>query len=311
MPSTPDKITATPIFLVDGLTDNCSVIAFANGQNDNPEYQIILDRDYPVDRITIANGNPGREGIYPVRDMTGSVFSLQNPTNAVMRGNLTLSNGPGFQEFRFDKPVSGKVWKFRPESLYEPQPAGRPVSLAALAEIEFWYRGDKYTVVNIPEVVSNALEAVRQTRLQQVRIISSTVRNASVFTDIQSVFSRLRERGVPVERIEMNEKRNRPTELHIQITETNMTDGGRDVIGGRIQAGRKQGLLTVTKDVKTGQKIYRFADPVEIGEWRMSERGEIFIRAGNGAWLLETGPVFSFEGTELAGIYLRQATEFK
>ncbi len=297
----------TILNLTDGDGNSASLFGFS--PLGGSRFELAFERNMTVDRIVIVNGEEGNANAYYVREMNGTAYERQGTNDtSVLKGVIALSNDRSRQTVVFDRPVSAARWVF--EILTVHAPDGAPgAGLCALSEIEFWNRGEKYTVANMDQARRDFIAYTASNTALSFRRYLETVNGAALRDD--GVLARWSGAGVETGRIDWTRKKDR-TILYLEFTrETNSREPApQSVLSGTIRAGTRNAALRKREDRATGMKSWHFRESVELADWSVDIWGILWVRVGKGEWKMETGPFLSFQGTDLEDLALTGKPDF-
>lgn len=309
-----DRVAAydsSAINLLDGDTNTAARVFYILGQQDPSIMEVVLSTNINVDKIVFINGNTNRGDSFAVHEMNGAVYQRIGSNDVLsVDGKIELSNGQNRQEFKLERTACGYKWRFEVLSVYSSAERMMKYGMANIAEIEFWHKGEKYPVADLESLKKEFKELWISRVTNIINYYFSSVNNAMIMTN--SVTENWKQLGVDLKFLEAKTVQKR-TRLHLELTvDPNITEAPVNaVLSGNFILGRLNGRISLTQDTTNKIKQYHFIDGIKLGEWLVDDWGRLWVKVGNGAWKKETGPDFSFQGTDLAGLMIYPGVDFK
>ncbi len=273
-----------PFLVVDGNLFTCVAINSRNipdlGLSETPFFRVYFQNKIKVDKLIIYNGYQKSIEVYQKNARVKEMQIVGWYTNWEERfeTNITLRDSMDRQEINFVSPIEANKFLFDILSTYP----GTRYDDVCISEIEFYYQGRKYQVVNLEEAKREFLKVYRKRLLS--RIPAELPR--FIVYDLESRFSQsLKRMGISHE---------------VHILELDTSDGGIYVY--RKTRQDFSGEDFTIEDRRTGKRKMNKAVAKKIGEWKLTEGCELMVKAlGSEQWE-KTVDFKNFGGTFLEGI---------
>lgn len=266
-------------------------------------FDIILKKNYLVDKIVIYNGfQKSINSFYKnsrVKELEIWVTKVLNQEHKnftnLLKTNILLKDTSERQVVNLPYVLDGNEFGFYVQSTYP----GTQYDDICISEIEFWYKGEKYKVKNLEEAKREYIKMRRKEMIFETEYLKMA-HEGVILEDIDTVKDRFKTLGIDVNKIHLGRWTNtldggikkEITTYYIQFSYSTETNGG---------------IFFARRDLKKKIKDWReIINPVKVGEWKIDEYGNIWIKIGKGRWKMSKNG-FKFDGTDLGpGSWLSQ-----
>jgi hypothetical protein len=266
-----------PLYVLDN--DLKTAVNFYTNYLDKIYFQIKFNKEYPVDKIVIYNGYQKSDDLF-YKNQRIKIFSYsgfiyyREPEyifKDIISSAIFLKDNKLPQEIIFSNSIYCNLWGFGADSTYP----GTKYNDIAVSEIEFWYKGQKYEIANLHQVMmaySNYVVENRVGGLPKYPVSLFTWGNSEENDKIIiDTFNNLGYNHEEYSKIELRKK-----DYNIYIYQ----DG------------------TLFKEDKPYLKNIQYKNGIKIGQWKTDKWGVLWIKVGKGKWK-STLDYSKFTGTDL------------
>ncbi len=248
-----------------------------------PYFRIIFKKPYKVDKIVIYNGFQKSDELYYKNERAKEIsITVLNYTDKKKEEKYSVSIETNFllidskegQVFILPD-VSGEHWIIDVHSTYP----GTLYDDICISEIEFWYKGEKYEVKNLEQAKREYLNMLREEIWRSVIVYAKPFGDTEeksiemtplIFEPMEGLRRRWKELGVDVERIKMEKYFHSDGQEWTECWINFIEEKKKDFKGRIIAEGKK----------KSGKKM----EWIPIGEWKIDEYANLWIKIGKGKW---------------------------
>ena len=278
--------------LIDGNRESFSRVSERVGGVALNEFEIVFDRAIGVDRLVFLQGDLAKwTGIKEVEIKVYKKSHVGEEEEEEYSGVLNLSS-EGKKDFMFSRTIRGEKWRFRIKSLYGKEGESKE---GCLKEIEFYLGGERYAIRNAEELKAKFMEGYRRQKLEKLLSFMGKMQKFSFYGSGSGVVSYWQKAGVKVE--EINLVAEEEPVIYVQF----LTNGGSE-FSGDIGCGKKGGFFRGIVNSDTGERDFYLIDYVKLGEWRIGEDGNLYIKIGNENERKTFGIFIFFMGTGLGDL---------
>ena len=259
-----------------------------------PYFTIFFKENYPVDKIVVYNGYQKNKDIYLKNNRVKELFVIAIGTNyreeLINRVYKIYDKFEG-QEIIFEKSINAKDWTFFVLSTYP----GTEYDDICISEIEFWYKGEKYKIGNLEEAKKEFLQKVREEVRKTITMYATPYEETGsiemeplIKVPFEGLKARWKSLGVEVDKIEMKSYviGEKYGDEAGEYTMCLVNFVGMDGVVDKTVKGFKGKIVA---EAKNGYgKRYKFGrdyiNVIQIGEWKIDEYGNLWIKIGKGEW---------------------------
>lgn len=277
--------------LIDGDSRTYSINDISVKYKLEAVFKVNFRDQVPVDLMKIQNIPEGINDVCPAKDIVIRAYATDGRIlEKIYEKEAVLKSGES-TVIRLNQNIAALKWEIAVRSVYGN--VGAEADKTGVAEIEFWAGGEKYVPSNLDELKKKYYDDEREANAYGVNTRFSSVKEFSFKENTQKINKRFSSLGIRPDEMERSKTNDRI--LFIQMTTNTPFDG-------KIYAGKKNGRMKKAWNKQTGERKVSFAEPIQIGEWKVDERGYFWIKIGNGQWKLSSNDRDVFVGTDLEGV---------
>jgi len=225
-----------------------------------------------------------------IKDDKGVSHKVNAKTIINLETNIILSDTMERQILKFNE-TFGNLWSFDILSTYP----GTKYDDTCISEIEFWYKGEKYEIGNLEEAKKEFLQKVREKVRNTITMYATPYEETGsiemeplIKVPFEGLKARWKSLGVEVDKIEMKSYviGEKYGDEAGEYTMCLVNFVGMDGVVDKTVKGFKGKIVA---EAKNGYgKRYKFGrdyiNVIQIGEWKIDEYGNLWIKIGKGEW---------------------------
>lgn len=257
-----------------------------------------LEKPIVVDEVRFINRCDTNRRMSYIHGLTLKAFTNGSDTNGhivkkkVYQAFIELPSSQEEVTVYLSRAVKADSFEIQIDSAYTTTGGIVSNGSAALAEIGFYYQGEKYCITNLNTIREAYLSGFRQEHLKNLKEMLFNVRGFG-FNLESDVITSWEKADIDTKTLARKQD-NQFGYLPLEFTEDHE-------YSGRVLCGKKG--FQLIKDAKNPDR-YHFLDGMEIGSWKVDEEGTLWLKVGSLNWEKENQGVLTFGGTVPEGVRL-------